>query len=249
MDRVIPFIEAAVSRQQPFFSVVWFHTPHKPLVDPEAVAEVDSVDAYTDAIAGMDQQIGRLQQTLADLHVDENTMIWFCSDNGPENGVGKSGPYRARKRSLYEGGVRVPGLLVWPAKIQAGRVTDFPAVTSDYYPTITDYLGIEVPDQKPLDGISLRPMLEDQIDRREQPIGFIHGKQRSWVRQQFKLITRDEGDTFQLFDLLADPGESADLASSRTDTVSRMKLELQGWLNSVSNDSEFMIPESSRDLP
>ena len=75
-------------------------------------------------------------------------MVWFCSDNGPEGNPqrrgrsqGSAGPFRGRKRSLYEGGVRVPGLLEWPARITRARVTDIPCVTSDYFPTVLDAIG------------------------------------------------------------------------------------------------------------
>ena len=163
MDRAIPFVRKAVSEDVPFLAVIWFHTPHKPLADPNEKSEVDSADAYVRAVTGMDTQIGRLRHELESLGVRDNTMLWFCSDNGPERGVGRSGPFRERKRSLHEGGVRVPGLLEWPAKIPAARTTDFPAVTSDYYPTILDCLGLSVSGQKPLDGISLRKVIEDDV--------------------------------------------------------------------------------------
>ena len=94
--------------------------------------------------------------------VARNTMIWFCSDNGPEGSVkspGTAAEFRGRKRSLYEGGVRVPGILEWPAQVASGSRTDFPAVTSDYLPTIIDALSIELADERPMDGMSLLPVL------------------------------------------------------------------------------------------
>ncbi|MEN8773665.1 MAG: sulfatase-like hydrolase/transferase [Akkermansiaceae bacterium] len=245
MDRVIPFIQEAVAAEDPFFTVVWFHTPHRELVDPDGVSGVDSADAYTDALVDMDTQIGRLRAELATLGVADNTMLWFCSDNGPEEGVGRSGPYRARKRSLHEGGVRVPGILVWPNKIATPQVSDFPSVTSDYYPTILDYLCIEVPDQKPLDGISLRGVIEGTATVREQPIGFNFLSERSWVGQQYKLISKNDGSSFELYDLLADESETTNIASENPEVVARMTAEFAAWQTAVNNDVAYIAPEDA----
>lgn len=89
---------------------------------------------YFGSISAMDEPVGRLRDALRRWGAAENTMLWFTSYNGPENRTpGSPEPFRGRKRSLYEGGVRVAGLLEWPARISAARATDVPAVTSDYY--------------------------------------------------------------------------------------------------------------------
>ncbi|MDB4408750.1 sulfatase-like hydrolase/transferase [Akkermansiaceae bacterium] len=245
MDRVIPFLQGAVADGDPFFTVVWLHTPHRDVVDPHGLSGVDSADAYTDAIVGMDTQIARLRAELETLGVTDNTMFWFCSDNGPEEGVGRSGPYRARKRSLHEGGVRVPGILVWPDKIPAPRTTDFPSVTSDYYPTILDYLCIEVPEQKPVDGISLRGVIENTATEREQPIGFNFLAERSWVDQRYKLISKDNGNTFELYDLIADESETTNIAAGNSSIVARMTLEFEAWQTAVDTDVAYIPPPNA----
>ena len=244
MDRVIPFVQSAVASNQPFFAVVWFHTPHKPLTDPEQVSGVDSTDAYTDAVRNMDTQLGRLRAELDTLGVRTNTMLWFCSDNGPENGVGQSGGLRARKRSLHEGGVRVPGILEWPATVTAARTTDYPCVTSDYYPTILDALQLAVTNQKPIDGISLMPVITNITDTltRTHAIGFRFENSRSWVTQQHKLITKDSGATYELYDLLADIAETADIAASEPALAARLQFELETWLAAVAADTEYISP-------
>ena len=246
MDRVIPFIQGAVSSNQPFFAVVWFHTPHKPLVDPQLTSDVDSEDAYTDAIQNMDAQIGRLREELDTLGVRTNTMLWFCSDNGPENGVGQTGGLRERKRSLFEGGVRVPGLLEWPAVVTAARTTDYPCVTSDYYPTILDALHLSVTNQKPIDGISLMPLLAnpDTELTRTNAIGFLFDDDRSWVTQQYKLISLDDGSSYKLFDLLSDTNEAYNIAGSYPDIRDRLILELETWMAAVGDDAEYVPPLS-----
>ena len=126
MDRAIPFIERSVEKGSPFFSVIWIHTPHLPVVaSKEMMAEYSEYShqeqIYYATITGMDTEMGRLWTKLEELGEVENTMIWFCSDNGPENGTpGTAGPFRERKRSLYEGGVRVPAFCVYPNGIEGG---------------------------------------------------------------------------------------------------------------------------------
>eukprot|EP00487_Bulimina_marginata_P000158 TRINITY_DN10308_c1_g1_i1.p1 TRINITY_DN10308_c1_g1~~TRINITY_DN10308_c1_g1_i1.p1 ORF type:complete len:152 (-),score=37.50 TRINITY_DN10308_c1_g1_i1:26-424(-) len=114
----------------------------------------------------MDKEIGRLRAKLKQLGIADNTLITFTSDNGPEGRKGIRGVFagetaglRGRKGSIYEGGVRVPTLALWPGKIQAGSTTDVAGSTLDYFPTITDLVNYQLPDQRPIDGESLLPLL------------------------------------------------------------------------------------------
>lgn len=244
MDRVIPFVRTAAAAGRPFLAVVWFHTPHQPLVDPEGLDGVNSAESYTDAVQDLDQQVGRLRAELDALGIRTNTMFWFCSDNGPENGVGQTGGLRARKRSLHEGGLRVPGILEWPAMIPAARTTDYPCVTSDYYPTILDALDLRITNQKPIDGISLMPVITNTSDTltRTHAIGFRFDASRSWVTQQHKLISKDGGSTYELYDLLADTNETNNILSSEPVLASRLQLELETWLAAVAADERYVPP-------
>jgi len=155
MDQAIPFIRKAVGEDRPFLAVIWFHTPHKPVVaGPQYKAMYsaysDAEQEYYGCITAMDEQVGRLRGELQSLGVAEETMLWFSSDNGPENGVpGVTGGFRERKRSLYEGGVRVPGMLQWPGKIKSPRVVKMPCCTSDYFPTVMEVLGFKIQGRRP----------------------------------------------------------------------------------------------------
>src|SRR5437667_12766867 len=110
----------------------------------------------------MDKQIGRLLKALDDLGLAEKTLVLFSSDNGPEDihvnnaghsGVGSAGPFRGRKRSLYEGGIRVPGIIRWPAKVPAGRIDETSVVAvCDWLPIVCRLAGIEIPTEHKLDG-------------------------------------------------------------------------------------------------
>lgn len=244
VDRVVPFIENAVETNKPFFSVIWFHTPHLPVVaTEEMMGQYNNYShrekIYYSAISALDKQVGRIWQKLGELGQSENTMIWFCSDNGPERDTpGSSGPFRERKRSLYEGGVRVPAFCVLPDKIAAGQSTDFPAFTSDYLPTILDILNIEYPSNRPVDGISITKVLNGESITREKPLGFQFREKMSWVTQTHKLISTDNGKTFELYDLIEDPSEKQNIISEYPKLASQMKTDLNLWIESCEHSEE-----------
>lgn len=236
MDRVLPFIRRAAGSDTPFFAVVWFHAPHKPVVSGPPFTEMyEEHTDYFGCITAMDAQIGRLRAELAELGVADTTMLWFTSDNGPENGTpGSAGPLRGRKRDLYEGGIRVPGLVVWPAHAEPGRRVAMPCSTSDYFPTVLDALGLwpgGVPD-RPWDGVSLLPLLNGAMEERPKPIAFASRKKLALIDGRYKLYSDDLGKTFALYDLEADVGEQRDLAPAQPERVAAMRKTLDAWRES-----------------
>ena len=239
MDRVVPFIERSVDQGKPFFTTLWLHTPHLPVVSNSLHRSMYSSlnqdkQIYYGTLTAMDEQIGRLWSLLEVLDIDETTMIWFCSDNGPENGTpGSAGIFRERKRSLYEGGVRVPAFVVWKDRFDAGSRAYFPAVTSDYLPTILDILDLPYSDDRPIDGESLLDLLNGKQKERIKPIGFQIRKNISWVNNQYKLISTDGGSRFELYDLHNDPSESSNIAEQFPDITKVMALELTNWMIDV----------------
>jgi arylsulfatase A-like enzyme len=238
MDRAIPFLRSAVQAKKPFLAVVWFHTPHEPVRGgPEFLAKYAGVQDekaqhYYGCLTAMDEQMGRLRKELRDLGIADNTMLWFCSDNGPEHktGPGSAGPLRGRKRDLFEGGVRVPGILEWPAHVKAGRATDLPCSTSDYFPTVLDVLGFKMQGQpEPIDGVSLMPLIDGRMTERPVPIAFESGNQVSLTDNRYKIISTDGGKTYMLFDLIENPGETKDLAAEKPEIVAGMRATLEAW--------------------
>jgi len=146
---------------------------------------------------------------------------------------------------VREGGVRVPGLIEWPARIKKPGATAVPAVTSDIYPTILDILQHKVHNQvEPLDGISLLPLIDGQVQQRSKPIGFWHGGGgkksglgkdvgvAAWTDNRYKLHKLGP-EKYELYDLVADAKESKDLSAEHPETVARMKSELDAWQESV----------------
>jgi len=242
MDRALPFIRKAAEQRTPFLAVIWFHTPHLPVVaGPKYAAMYSEHDLHMrnfyGCITAMDEQMGRLRKELRNLGVEDNTMLWFCSDNGPEgnsNGPGKTNGLRGRKRSLYEGGVRVPGLLVWPKMIKKSRVVSMPCSTNDYFPTVLDALGHQLPEAKmrPYDGISLLPLIKGEMDQRSHPIAFESKNQVSLTDNQYKIYSKDKGQPYELYDLIADQGEEIDIADRQPHIVKRMRQTLEQWQQS-----------------
>jgi len=245
MDRVIPFVQKAARNKKPFLAVVWFHTPHLPVVAGAEYRKMysqysEDEQHYYGCISALDEQMGRLRGELRAAGIAGNTMLWFCSDNGPEGKDGKhgrtrgsAGPLRGRKRSLFEGGVRVPGLLEWPGRVKGGRVTDIPCCTSDYFPTVLDVLGFKMKGQpEPIDGVSLLPLIEERMTKRPIAIGFESGSQVSLTDNRYKLISQNKGKSYMLFDLIEDPGETKDLSAAKPEILRAMKATLEKWRKS-----------------
>lgn len=241
------FIAQATAEKKPFFAVVWFHAPHLPVVADQAHRELYPHHPfglygqhYAGCISAIDDAMGHLRAELQRLDVFDNTMLWYCADNGPESsvekGAGSTGPFRGRKRSLYEGGVRVPAFLVWPDKIKTPKITDIPTVTSDYFPTVLDLLKIDLP-ERPYDGISLAPLIEGTMVRRHQPIGFQSGDTATLHDEKYKLIfsrgsrkpDNEKNPTVELYNLVDDPSESRNIADKHPDIAKRMQQQLIQW--------------------
>ena len=177
------FVREASKEGRPFFVCLWFGSPHEPYRGlSEDVAAYDGVNNEElrhrfAEITAMDRAIGRFRTLLKELGVADETLLWYSSDNGtpvPKNTDSHNGGFRGNKGSLYEGGLRVPGIIEWPAVIRQHRVCTVPCVTSDIFPTVLDLTGLESPDpRRPIDGVSLRDVIvNDSTNARPRPIGF-----------------------------------------------------------------------------
>jgi hypothetical protein len=175
------FARRVHAERRPFFIILWFGSPHGPYSGlPEDVAAYAAVPdeelrrRYAE-ITALDRALGDFRRTLRELGAAENTLLWYNSDNGlpgEHKGASYDGGWRGAKGSVFEGGLRVPGLVEWPAVIRTPRRSAVPTVTSDIFPTVLDLLGLPAP-ARPLDGVSLRRLLVDgTLAERPQPIGF-----------------------------------------------------------------------------
>ena len=179
--------------KKPFLAVVWFGNPHSPHVAVDKFKKMysdqpDGVAHFFGEITAMDAALGKMRSGLRKLGIADNTVLWYCSDNGslPK---GSSGGLRARKGSLYEGGIRVPAVLEWPAWVKANRITDINANTSDIYPTLLELADVALPKNQPrLDGISLAPLLRGEKQVRKQPMGFWTYHNRGYGRHARRML-------------------------------------------------------------
>ena len=196
----IRFIDAAQKKKQPFFTVVWFGSPHEPYSGlPEDLALYDDLPAkYAEKkvrvtsnetggqvirpqgevlreryaeITAMDRAIGRLRQHLADQGLRANTLLFYCGDNGTSVDAALCSPHRGVKNEIYEGGTLVPGVLEWPARIPRPRSTKVRVSTSDLLPTLCALVGQPLP-ARPLDGRDLTPLLDGVMAERPNPLYF-----------------------------------------------------------------------------
>ena len=237
-------MDKSILRDQSFFTVIWIHTPHLPVV-----ADKDHRELYQDyshqeqlyygSITAMDEQIGRLKNYLIQQNVDENTMIWFASDNGPElRTPGSAGKFKGKKRDLYEGGLRVPAFCVWPTRISQGVNTNVPIVTSDYLPTIAKMLKLKVNKNQVLDGIDIGSIIDGTQHKRDEPIGFQYPNRKSWVTDEFKLVKNGKVVPYELYNLKNDPQELKNLIMQEPKIAREMELELEAWVKSCKRSAQ-----------
>lgn len=227
----LEFIES--NQDQPFFAVLWYGSPHWPYraLEQDLAGLPKNMDKNVRSLLGeiiaMDRSIGMLRDRLRELNLAENTLIWFCSDNGgrthdPHAMAG----LRGAKGSLFEGGIRVPGLIEWPGRIKP-QVTEFPASTMDIMPTLVDLL--DLPEDSMLgvvDGESIAPLFSGELLERTRPI-FFGNKGMALMDGRYKLVKNGNGNgpQWELFDLEKDFGETSDLAGRYPERVDRMKEE------------------------
>lgn len=200
MDAALEFLEEHHDGDKPIFSVIWFPSPHDPFDEVPTIEGAESLykgkekRKYFLEITLLDQQLGRLRAKLRELGIADNTLLWYCSDNGGLVEASSGG--RARKGSIYEGGLRVPALLEWPARYEH-KTIDVPAVTSDIYPTLLKIANAQVEHQPQLDGVDLTPIIAEEKSQRPG-IGFWFGTmggQATWNDRIIKtlMVAQQEG--------------------------------------------------------
>lgn len=251
-DEALRFVER--NRQRPFFLYLAFNTPHSPLQVPDKYFDAfasKGLDATLSSVYGMvaniDDNVGRLLARLDSLALRNDTLVVFVGDNGPAGERYNAG-MRGRKGTVHEGGVRVPFFLRWPERLKPARI-DRVAAHIDVLPTLADLLGVALPGDKPLDGRSLRPLLEGntagwpdrmlfthQTRPAEGPANPYPGSVRT---QRYRLV--NEGAGWKLFDMEADPGQQTDIASGQPSTVARLSAAYDAWFADVSRGA-FVRP-------
>lgn len=173
MDHAIDHLKRHATTK-PTFTVIWFPSPHDPHRETSSKPELYKGKphaSYFQEITLLDEQVGRLRQTLRDLKISDDTLLWYTSDNGGL--VKESSGGRERKGSVYQGGLRVPSLIEFPARFKSKTIST-PTISSDIYPTILALTGTSVENQPRLDGIDLTPFIDGKTTKRPKPMGFWH---------------------------------------------------------------------------
>ena len=254
-DEAIAFISEQNSKDKPFFVALWNYTVHWPMEAPDKLVEKYKnlpVKGYRDhryaaMIEAMDIAIGKVLKSLDDLNITEETLVIFTSDNGPFGGVGDASPLRADKGHLYEGGIRVPLIVRWPGKVEAGVVEETPVILTDLHPTILSATGLDLNSTIPNDGHNLLPLLKgkEKLNNRavywHYPNFAFHRDNRlgSAIREgDHKLIHFYDTDSVELYNLKNDIGEKNDLSGKMPQLASRLKNKLKVWLQ----DSGAVMP-------
>jgi N-acetylgalactosamine-6-sulfatase len=259
VDESIRFLEQ--SKGGPFYLNLWTMLPHATLHPTEeqmqpyrrygpqtGTTHRGATEIYYGSVSELDKQLGRLFAKLEELGLAGNTMVLFSSDNGPEDitisnashsGVGSAGPLRGRKRSLYEGGVRVPLIVRWPGQTPADAVDNDSVLTAvDFLPTVAAMNGAGAPPD--MDGEDVRAALTGRKFARSRPILWewryrIAGHE--WNRSpmlairdgQWKLMMNPDRSRVELYDIPADPGEMTNLAAAHKDVVEHLARPLLAW--------------------
>ena len=268
--------------EKPFFLYVCFHEPHEPIhsarkhtdlypdsgkrspFDPE----VSSLAAHHGNVTQLDAAFGSLMRALDDLDLREETFVLFTSDNGPaitrDHPHGSAGPLREKKGHLYEGGIRVPGMIRWPGHAEPGQTSDIPISGVDLLPTLCEITGAGLPRGRAIDGASFLPIFEGRPIKRKTPLYWqfnrASGEPKIAMRVgNWKILARLTGPNlgpgadlidadmqaiksaeiraFELYNLANDIGETKDLAAAESDRVRSMSAEMERIYSEVRKET------------
>ncbi|MDF1745031.1 MAG: arylsulfatase [Gimesia sp.] len=244
--KAISFIEKQTQNGKPFFTYIPYCTPHSPMQVPDQFwdrfadkklemhhrdphkEKSDHLRAALAMCENVDWNVGRVLKKLKKLGIADNTIVIYFSDNGP-NGFRWNGDMKGRKGSLDEGGVRSPFVIRWPGHLPAGHQVDKIAGAIDLLPTLTDLAGIPRPEPKPIDGVSLKPLMMNQADNWPERMIFSSLRQRVSLRtDQYRLSEKG-----QLFDMLKDPGQRKDISKQKPKVAAKLKKATAAWKASV----------------
>ncbi|MDY0166337.1 MAG: sulfatase [Thermoguttaceae bacterium] len=230
-----------------------------PVDDPRRVRVVQSHAVYAAMVEAMDEAVGKVLRKLDELGLDEDTVVFFTSDNGglstSEGSPTSNLPLRGGKGWLYEGGIREPYLVKWPGVTRPGSTSNVPVTSTDYYPTMLEIAGLPAHPEQHKDGASLVPILKGEGDFQREAIfwhyphysnqgGFPGGAVRMG---NYKLIERFEDGRVHLYNLSDDVGERDDLAGQLPGKVRAMRERLHAWYAEV--DAKFLEPKPDGPAP
>ncbi|WP_082098754.1 sulfatase-like hydrolase/transferase [Demequina iriomotensis] len=240
-DAAVDFVADAADSDDPFFLYFAHNFPHEPLFAAEENEGRSDAGLYGDIVEGLDDGIGRIVDELEATGQLDNTIIMITSDNGPWY-QGDAGDHRGRKGLINEGGMLVPFMVHWPAGLEGGRTLDTMTMGTDILPTLLDWLDIDAPTDRVLDGTSMAPLLagtSEQVGEHyyyyagKKLIAVSDGRYKYYAKHPYLYGTSDLTFTVAqpkgpwLFDLEADPSESYDVSAKHPEIAERLKAELE----------------------
>ena len=211
------------------------HTPHEPSAERlEKFSHIQNLQRrrYLAQISLLDDAIGAVTASLTETGQRERTLIFFFSDNGGHTPSGSdNSPLRAMKGTLYEGGVRVPFIVSWPAKLPAGATYEQPVSSIDIFATALAAAGVEMPTDKKYDSVNIVPHLAGEVKTppHERLMWRMSKKQSFAIREGNWKLVRNGDTPPELFDLHADTSESKNVAAENAETAARLTAALEAW--------------------
>lgn len=254
VDEAIDWLTTQRDKSKPFFLTVWTHEPHLPIeTDPQFQKPYADLDEdfrqHHGNVTQLDHAFGKLMTVLDQLKLTDTTFVFFTSDNGPEgDGLknrtrGSTGGLRGRKRSMYEGGIRVPGLARWPGHIKPGTTADGPVIGSDLFPTVLGLCGVKPPTDRVIDGTDVLPLLTGQVAAAERKLPLywrlnmapnnLHMALRDG---DWKVIAAQDFSKVELYDLKSDPKETNNLAAKEPQRLAAMTDRLKEFNTAVEKE-------------
>ena len=243
VEEAIGWLKKQKKRKKPFYLSVWTHEPHLPIesapkfMEPYRSISDEGIRQHHGNITQIDHAFGKLMKALDELGHTENTFVFFTSDNGPEgNGNsgrtrGSTGGLRDRKRSSHEGGIRVPGIARWPGHITADTVNSTPIIGSDLFSTVLDIASIPLPNDRTIDGVSIRPTFKNKSLQRAVPLYWRNHLARSNIHValrdgDWKILASQNLESFQLYHIEKDWQEKEEVSAKHPEIFNRLKSQL-----------------------
>ena len=237
----LKYIESQIDDGKPFFTVIWFGSPHSPFQGLEKDVALfpglkQTGKHHHAELVAMDRSLGTLRSGLRRMGLENSTIVWFNSDNGglPKVEVDSVGGLRGNKGTMYEGGIRVPCVIEWPGVIEP-KISSYPASTVDIFPTIASIVGLDRSVMNPLvDGMDISPLFTRDLKKRPKPLPFSQTGRSVIIDNNFKLLMDNKHELF-LYDLEKDPTEKVNLLEKQPKIASRMKKQMDEFLVSLEN--------------
>ncbi|MEM7147516.1 MAG: sulfatase-like hydrolase/transferase [Verrucomicrobiota bacterium] len=236
-EEAVDFVER--HKDEPFFLYVAYNAVHTPAEAPAEDIKPVTDDETRNILMGMlkhlDMGVGEIVGKLKEEGLFENTLIFYLSDNGGASAMSaNNAPLRGFKQHDYEGGIRVPFIVSWPAQLEGGTTCDVPLWSTDILPTILAATGGEALEEKPLDGRDMLPALKGEVDALHENLFWSSGgDDGQWGMRSGKWKLVGIKDQLELFDLDADIGETTNLADAHPEVVSEMRRDFDAWIEEM----------------